>query len=255
MSTKKRPRDSRLYVGIFDAHCPKIHIPTRDACFDFISKNKIAGIVLGGDQLDNEAISHHNKGKISVEASGSVINDFKFCDRELLSPLERLAPKADKTWIDGNHSDWIYQYLEEHPQMKGAIEPDKALRLKERGWRYLRCGSIFKVGKLNWIHGETLTGRYHAQTAVDRYCSNVVYGHFHTVQTAIKILPQDANQRWGAWSMPAMCQLNPTYLRNKPTCWVNGFCLVEYFEGGLFNVNQIIVNKGKFSHGGRIYRG
>jgi hypothetical protein len=255
MSTKKRPTAPRLYVAIFDAHCPKIHIPTRDACLDFMSRNKIDGIVLGGDQNDNEEISHHNKGKTSIEAGGSVTENYILCDQQLLTPLERVSPRADKTWMDGNHCDWAYQYLEEHPQMRGAIEPDKALRLKERGWRYLRCGSIFRVGKLNFIHGETLNGKYHAQTAVDRYCSNVVYGHFHTIQSAIKVLPHDANQRWAAWSMPAMCQLNPTYLRNKPTCWVNGFGIIEFFEGGHFNVSQIVVDKGRFSYGGRVYRG
>jgi hypothetical protein len=253
---KTQPKTSKLYVAAYDIHWPYSHHPTLDAMMDFIKKNRVDGFVFGGDVFDNDHVSHHNRGKIAIEASGSISADTISFDEGLLRPLEAVLPKhCHKVWIEGNHDFWLNEYLEQHPQMTGSIERKKTLDLKARGWKHYECGEIVRVGKLNFIHGETLNGQYHAKTAVDRYCSNVVYGHFHTIQSAIKVLPHDANQRWAAWSMPAMCQLNPTYLRNKPTCWVNGFGIIEFFEGGHFNVSQIVVDKGRFSYGGRIYRG
>jgi hypothetical protein len=248
----KKPK---LYVAAFDLHWPKPHKPTVNAMLDFVRKNNIDGFIFGGDVFDNDHVSHHNKGKISIEASGTIAKDTKTFDDGLFTELNQILPKScRKIWMDGNHDDWLNQYLEQHPQMAGSIERQNTLHLKSRGWEYFPCGSIVRIGRLCFIHGETLGGKYHAQTAVDRYCTNVAYGHFHTMQSAVKILPHNAEQRWVAQSFPAMCGLNPTYLRNKPTAWVNGFGIFEFYDGGFFNMWPVVVTRGRFTFGGRVYK-
>ena len=56
-----------------------------------------------------------------------------------------------------------------------------------------------------------------------------------------------------AWMTPAACDLNPTYLRNRPSAWVNGFVVIERMDGGIFNVYPIIVSGGQCSFGGTVY--
>ncbi len=43
--------------------------------------------------------------------------------------------------------------------------------------------------------------------------------------------------------------LNPAYLKNKPSNWINGFSIIELMPGGTFNVYPVVVTKGKFSSG------
>lgn len=48
---------------------------------------------------------------------------------------------------------------------------------------------------------------------------------------------------------PAACDLNPGYLRNRPSAWVNGFCVIELLDTGNFNLYPIVVSGGQCSLG------
>jgi hypothetical protein len=256
-NAKKRKEASRLYVIGADAHLPKIHKPTRDAMLAYMSKNDIAGFIQLGDPDDNEEISHHNKGKARIEAAGKLSVNTEVCDHEFVSPVENILKKdALKVWFQGNHGAWEDQFVDLYPQLEGTIERHITMRLKQRGWRYIPCGESYKLGKVLFIHGETLKTQFHSKNAVDTYCTNVIYGHFHTLQSYTKVLPQAMDQRWAAWSIPALCDFSKMkYLRGNPISWVNGFGILEVFEGGLFNVTQVVVSRGRFAHGGKVYRG
>lgn len=231
---------------------------------DFISKNnkKIAGFYFGGDQLDNEELSHHNSKKPLYKPAGSYRRNTTGFDASILTPIENiLGPETQRIWQIGNHDDWEYQFVESHPELLGTIERPGLLKLEERGWHIVPCGSGFKVGKLTFIHGETLSGignqasGYHAKKAVETYCGSVVYGHMHSPQSYTKVLPHHQTDKWQAHCAPILGATNPTYLRNRPTAWLNGFIIVEFQENGNFNIYSVVVTNGRFSFGGVVYGG
>lgn len=246
-----------LYVLAFDIHFPKFHKPSFNAMMDFMGRNKIAGFVFGGDQLDNAEISHFNKKKIIFREPGLYAKNTKGFEDNILTPIEKILPKdALKVWIGGNHcgpGGWERQLVEENPELEGTVERDQLYKLAERNWIVVPTGKGYEIGKLLVIHGETLLGGQHAKKAVDNYAQSVVYGHFHTVQSFTKVLPQNKKDKWIGQAMPALCTMNPVYMRNAPHSWVNGFGIVEVDEQGHFNAVPVIVTNGKFRYGNQTY--
>jgi len=229
---------------------------------DFINHNKeqIAGFYFGGDQFDNEEISHHNSNKPLYKPTGQYKKNTVGFDRDILQVIEASLPTdASRVWQIGNHDDWEFQLIEKSPELEGTIERPNLLGLTARGWNVIPCGGSYNIGKLKAIHGEALSGvgnqaaGYHAKKAVEIFCSSIIYGHMHSPQSYTKILPYNQKDKWQAVCAPIMGSTNPGYLRNRPTAWLNGVLIVETFENGNFNVYPVVVSNGRFSFGGKIY--
>lgn len=253
----KRPA---LYLLMYDLHYPKYHAPTVGAAMAFLKENPVDGFIFGGDQLDLECISHHTKGRPLYRTRKAYTNDIEGFRADILDPLERVLPKkAEKVWIIGNHERFEFDLIEEHPELDGAIDHVKLLQLVERGWEIIPLGHRKKLGELNVIHGEILTGignqagMYPSRKAVELYSGNVVAGHTHSPQMFTKVSPVENKKKWQAHIMPIAGATNPGYLRNRPTAWLNGLGIVELHSNGFFNFYPVIVLDGVFSYGGRMY--
>lgn len=252
----------RTAVALYDLHFPKWHKPTVDALFDFLKQNTPDVFILGGDQFDNAAISHHNNNKPLYKEAGSYIRDEEDFEAKFLTPLEDLLPEnCEKIWIIGNHDFWEFEYIEANPELQGLVDRTRSLKLIKRGWKIIPIGHSYKLGKLSFIHGELLTGignqggAYPAKKAVDLYAGNVVGGHVHTCQTFVKVSPADQKHKWIGVIAPCACEVNAHYLRNRPTAWVNGLNITEVAADGNFNNYNCVVTNGKFLYGGKLYGG
>ena len=244
----------------FDVHWPKTHRPTMEALLDFNTATKPDVLVLGGDQFDNACISHHNKSKPFYRPRAAYKNDERTFEAQFLTPLEKSLPKGcQKVWILGNHDDWEFQMVEQHPELEGLIDRVASLGLVERGWTVIQVGCAFRYGKLNYLHGEWLTGfgnqgpSYPSKKLVDTYAGNAVAGHTHAPQCFTRVSPINQTQKHMAWISPILGSLNPEYLRNRPSAWVNGFNTTEFMDGGNFNHYPIITTGGKCCFGGVEY--
>lgn len=249
---------SEMLVVAYDLHFPKVNWPTWDAMMEFLGENEVEGFLFGGDQFHNDPISHHTKGKPLLREVGAYKKEEKKFIEKILDPLDGILGQAEKFWIIGNHDDWEDEMITEQPELDG-IQRKYTLGLEERGWEIIPFGEHKKMGKLTFTHGDAATGignqasLYHAKKMVEMYCGNLVYGHMHSPQSYTKVLPFDSSEKWMSYCMPTLGDTNPKYLENRPTAWLNGFGIVEFQEGGNFNVYPVIVTKGKFSYGGKTY--
>lgn len=255
-----------LWVSVFDLHHPKVHKPTWNVLIDFLASNqdRIAGFYFGGDQFDNEEISHHTSGKPLLRPPGSYKKNTATFESQILGVLDGLIlPDAKKIWQVGNHDAWEQELVERNPELQGTIERPLLLDLEHRGWEVIGLGEHYRLGKLTVLHGEVLSGIgnqasvFHSRRAVENYCSSVLYGHMHSPQTYTKVLPFNHKDKWQAYCAPIAGATNPGYLRNRPTAWLNGFVIVELHDptdpNSNFNVYPITVSEGQFSFGGQVY--
>lgn len=249
------PKPER-YVVVADLHYPDVHQPTWDALWKFLEDDPPQGFVFLGDQFDNHSISHWTNGKPGQRFKRAFVDEERGFDREILKPLDGLlGKKCKKVWVVGNHDDRERELDDLYPELEGCFDRPTNLNLNERGWSVFKLGETFKYGKLYYVHGEALGGQYHSRKAVDLFCRNLVYGHLHSPQSFTKILPQDESQKWTAQCLPILGKTNPDYLEGRPHAWVNGFGVVEYHGEGLFNLYPVVVSRGRFSYGGRIFGG
>ncbi len=256
---KKKPAVKR-YVVMHDLHYPKVDWPTWKAMLALIQDIKPDGFVSGGDQFDNEEISHHTKHKPLYRERGAYKKHTDGFERDILKPLEAVLPKhCEKTYIIGNHDRFEFDLIEEQPELEWLVDHVKLLRLEERGWEIIPLGHAKTVGQLSIIHGEVLTGignqagAFPAKKAVEVYGCNVLAGHTHAPQSFSKISPVEHKKKYMGWIAPVLCDCNPSYLRNRPTAWVNGFTVVELHPNGFFNLYPVIVSGGVCSYGGKLY--
>jgi hypothetical protein len=253
------PKVERWVIG-HDLHFPKYDRRTFLAMFALMRDIRPHGFIFGGDQFDNAEVSHHNKAKTIYHERGSYKRNTERFDAEILRPLESIIGKGEKVWIIGNHDDWERQLIEENPELEGWMERPLALDLEQRGWEIIQLGHTKRLGQLNVIHGEILTGLggqggvFPSRKAVELYGGNVLAGHTHSPQAFTKISPVEQKKKHGGWINPILGATNPDYLRNRPTAWLNGFAVVElYTASGMFNLYPIFVFNGKFAYGGTIY--
>lgn len=250
----------KRYVVGHDLHFPKVHQPTVDCFFEVVQDLQPDGLILGGDQFDNEEISHHNSNKPFYKERRCYMRNQELFEKEFLTPLEKLLPKkCEKTWIIGNHDFWQFQFVEEHPEFEGLIDRESALQLDKRNWEIVPLGHTKKIGELNVTHGEALSGTgnqasgYPARKAVELYGSNVLTGHTHAPQSFAKISPVEQKRKHMGYVNAILGNTNPSYLRNRPTSWLTGFSIVELFAKGFFNCYTVIVSEGLCSYGGKLY--
>jgi hypothetical protein len=249
----------KTWVVAHDLHYPEYSEPTWDAMMEFINDVKPAGFIFGGDQFNNEEISHHTKGKPLYRERASYKRNTTGFAQDILSPLDKSLGKSQKVWIIGNHDRFEHDLIEEQPELEGMIERVEALDLEAKGWKVVPLGHSYKLGELNVIHGEILTGvgnqagAFPAKKAVEIYGSNVLAGHTHAPQSIAKISPVEHKKKYMGWIAPILGECNPSYLRNRPTAWITGFTVVEVRDKGMFNLYPIIVIDGKFSYGGKEY--
>lgn len=252
---------SKIWCVAHDLHYPLTNWPAFKALCDFLSQNKVDGFTFGGDQLDLNCISHHTEGKGLYRLPGSYLKDVKGFDIKILRPIEKLIGKCERIYHIGNHERFEADLIERRPELQDAIDHVKILDLESRGWTVVPLGHNSKIGKLNVCHGEILTGignqagMYPSRKAVDLYGGSVLAGHTHSPQSFAKISPVENVQKHMGWIAPCLCDVNPSYLRNRPTAWVNGFTIVEVQDNGAFNVYPVIITKGTFSFGGKVYGG
>lgn len=244
-----------LFVIAADLHFPKIDRPAWRCLLDYLSRNKVAGFVFLGDQFDNQDISHHTKGKPGLRRRGRFHLDEVEFESQILTPLEKVLSRGCKRfWLEGNHDNWSLELGEEQPELIGKLYRPDNLKLADRGWTVVPLGRAFRYGKLWFAHGETLSGQNHSKKAVETFCRNLVYGHFHSPQSWTKVLPQDQSQKWMSQCVAVLGDTNPSYLEGKPHAWVNGFAIVEYHGSEkTFNLYNVVVSKGRASFGGVIY--
>lgn len=208
----------------------------------------------GGDNLDCGPVSHWLSDKKLTLESLDLSRDTAAYTDLVLKPLAKLKSLKDRYWLIGNHEDWLTQLAEKHPGLRSVLDVRQLLPLDD--WTVVPQGDYVKLGKLYFLHGDTLKGgKSMAEQAVVRYEHNVRFGHFHTYQVATKHSAVDVAQVKTGIAVPGLCHRNPQYGKGAPNAWSTGFCWGYLYPDGTFNDYVTIITKGRFTIHGQTYSG
>jgi hypothetical protein len=226
-----------------------------DAVLQFASDFKPDIFIHGGDLLDLGAVSHWNKSKRKSIEGLRVVEDTRHAKDGLLAPINEVAGDAQKIIILGNHERFLLDLLEDYPGLEGIVDIDQLLGLTESGWTVIPQGGVAKIGKLHFMHGDTLGGRYHANAAILAYERSIRYGHFHTFQSATKISAIDITDARTSIAVPCLCKKAPGYGRSAPNSWLTGFLYGYIFPDGSYNDSVVVITNNRFAVNGKVYKG
>ena len=240
---------------------PDIHHPYHDkgsirAVFEFLEDygKELSYLVLLGDQMDMQSMSHWLEGKTRILEGKRLVKEYENFDRDILTPIEEMLSKnCKKIFFIGNHEDWVNQMIDKDPvRLEGLAEIDRNLQLKKRGWKIIPFNKTYKLGKLTLCHG-LYTNQYHARKMVDVFSKSVIYGHTHSLQEFCKSTPIDVADVHKGKSIGCLCNLNPIFMKNRANNWVHAFSIVYLYNKGWFNEYTVNIIRGKFAWGNKIY--
>lgn len=241
-------------VLLSDIHYPRHDVQSLTALEEFMADYQPDEIVYMGDQLTLESISSWNRRKPLIKEGQRLLNEYKGFDKEILRRHESITgPNCKRVFMIGNHEQRLHWYVEEYPELEGLIDIDYNLKLTERGYEIIEYNNVYKIGKLNVIHG-FYWNKYHSWKTLDVFEGNVVYGHVHNPQMFCKLSPIDQKGYHMATCLPCLSTTKPDYQENAPNAWVNGFGIVEHMPSTkLFNLYTVIINNGSFMYNGKCY--
>jgi hypothetical protein len=208
--------------------------------------------ILGGDMLDCGCISHHNHGRPGQTEGLRLLADAEEGRKRFIEPVEKIC-KGECVYITGNHEQWLRKLTDELPTLEGIVDLQHLLKLNK--WTIIPQGGVFNLGKLTFMHGDTISGGEHvAKSAVISYERSIRFGHFHCFQTYSKNSPIEYKNAKTGIAVPCLCSKSPGYIAGRPNRWIQGFNYGYIDDKGFFNDYIPIILDGKTVINGKEYK-
>lgn len=260
---KKAMKEGRIMKAIVIPDC---QVPYHDeksmaVVEKYMADNKWDYYINLGDFVDYFTISKYNVGNPGILEGKTILNE---CDqaREILERHLKILRKNNKDvkayLLEGNHERRAYDFVSRNPTLKGIIEPENALKLKENGVKYLRSWSHnenLTIGHATFTHGR-YTNQHHSKKMVDNFETNVFYGHNHDTNCYNKVSLGSKHSKVGQ-SLGCLCDYpkDVDYMKGSPSNWQQAVTTFYFMPDGTFTyyVSRIINNKF-VSPDGKLYK-
>ncbi len=228
---------SRCVAVLPDMHEPFADRRAVDTAIDHIfARHSPTDLMLPGDTADLYEFSRFAgtaKALPDNEIHGVVYR---------LEDLAKTFKDCRKWFLMGNHERRFVRYIQTSaPKLArifGASVPE-IFQLERLGFTFHdnmesweRTGEFFKIGKLNYIHGDELGGCgfvHMAENMAKKYRGNILFGHAH-VSDASKPQRDINRQVCKVWGMGCLHTTRPGY-RAGANHFL-GFAVVEYDADG-----------------------
>lgn len=178
-----------------------------------------------------------------------------------LDQIDKLWPRAHKTFIEGNHEWRLARYLDaKAPELSHSIDLPTLLKLDRRkNWAfapYSPTQLVRVAGSKLWARHEPLAGGVlpaHG-TVIKAGCS-IIYGHVHTAQ-ASQVVMANGDTHIGISVGWLGNDKNPAFAYVKGHHqWSLGFGVVTVLDSGDFFVETARIINNKTLVNGRVIRG
>lgn len=235
-----------------------IHVPFQnkwllDGVFKLMSDEKFDGIILAGDVIDMVSLARQNVGKDSPYTLWEEYLEAAKLRKQIDQLME---DGSEKIWLNGNHEDRIYRFLEmsENKKLGSAlIGIDKGVGLTENSWKYL---ANWKEDKVTINDCDIKHGQYLGKHPCVKHCDvssrigrDVMFFHSHRFGFY-------SNGIRKAWNLGMLGDIDSDGFKyvssDSRQEWGNGFgVLIE--DGGRNSVTPIECTKRNFWFYGKKY--
>lgn len=247
--------DERMRVIVPDSHGCYIDPKAAAAFLEDLKVIDPDEIVFLGDHVDVSGMYSAHPPNYARDLDYSYEADLASAEA-FLDAIQRRAPRARGVYLEGNHEQHVERAIArtQHHARDALAQldlqsPDKRLRLRDRGLRYVRMAECYdglsipgtvRLGKCHFTHGFSAS-KFATAQHVTRYGANVVHGHTHRVQEyGTRTVASDAI---GGWSPGTLALLQPLYMHTTPTEWRHGYAIqASDRRGNFLHINIPIVN-------------
>ena len=213
-----------------------------------------------GDMLEGESVSHwrwKRKKRPPLEYQIPLIEKEIEEANKGIDQIDEALDKAgvkEKHITMGNHDQWFEHFVEEYPfltqyKFKNVIKAD------ERVYKITECGKLLKMGKLHFYHGHHFAGVQHTRNHLLRYGCNLIYGHHHDIQQSSVTHIDGTKSAWSIGCLKRMDSETNHWLGGREHNWSHGFAVIDFYDGGFFNVQPIVIQNGRTSIWGQMIEG
>jgi len=244
----KQPNYKKV-VFVSDIHAPYQDNKAIKALRSFIRWYQPNEIIFLGDVVDFYAVSSFTKDpsraiKLQEEIDEAV---------DILDRICKLAPKAKKYFLKGNHEHRMQKYLwSKAAELSGLrnLQIPRLLKLDELKIQYIENGKM-RYHDMMVKHGN-IVRKFSAYSANGEFQSvglSGVSGHTHRMGMFFHT-NESGNYVW--MECGHLCDDNQEYMEGSTANWQKGFGIGFYKNSGShrFNVNLIPIVNGKAMWGG-----
>jgi len=232
-----------------DSHAPD-HDEVATRCAIKLGRFYRPDLILSlGDVGEYGSVSSFSKGKPKLLEGMRILDDVESAVG-YLNLMSTINPKAERVCLMGNHEARVERFIQENPQTDGLMSVSS--EYEKAGWKTIPENIPYEIcRKLIAIHG-VAWGKYAAARHLEMYSKSTLFGHVHKPQSHPHTFYDGVKM---AWSCPCLGDLNPNYLRNKPTAYVHGCVLIDVLDNDTFHLDTVLIFDGVTSRFGSIFDG
>lgn len=214
------------WLCLFDLHIPFHEIAPIESAIKYGQREKVTGILLGGDAMDCAAVSHWpSTARRDLDAEIELFVDF-------LDFLRNEFPNAKIVYKFGNHEARLPRFLSaKAPELMGMplAMMESVFGFEDRGIDLVESQNFVMASTLPILHGDEVHRGFSravnpARGLFLKAKSWALCGHFHT--TSEHTERSIRNKILTCWSIGCLCDLNPEYALVNSHNW--GCCIVEH---------------------------
>ena len=232
----------KTVISLFDIHYPyNINL---DPVYKFIRDNRPDEIILGWDMIDCEWVSKFFKWN-PEEWLVKTIQEIRWFEKIL---KELVRNKAKIIYMLWNHEYRIYEAINNTPLLNEVINIKKEYKDYIDEWvDYNKYYKVWPLYYIHWTYHNDAFAKKHALM----YQKNIRMWHLHKIQEYSMATPINEKAISSKW-IPCLCELNPDYMKNKPSAWDNGFN-IAYIDWDNYNDYTIVINDWWFIYNWKKY--
>jgi len=251
----------KRYIVTPDKHFPLADMKAISVVCQAIEIIKPDGYIDLGDTGEWASVSrfqYKNKKQPPLEVQLPIICKDVEQVNEGMDIIDKSLDRAkvkERHFVQGNHEEWLNNFVEEHPYLAKDFLVPNALKLKERGYKFHKLGKMLKIGKLNFYHGHHYASVHHARNHLIRLGGNVMYGHHHDIQQSSVTHIDGVKSAWSIGCLKDMGSEANGWLGNRQHNWQHAFAIVDFYHSGFFTVHVVQIVNGRTSLWGQVIQG
>lgn len=238
-----------IIASISDVHCPFHDVSALSACMKLLKEVQPSRLYINGDFIDFYALSRFSKDPARALELQSELN----AAHRVLAALRNTLPKTRFVYLQGNHEERFYKYLNSNaPALRylDALDLRQLMGLGELGVEWEPEMRVIQ-GRVGITHG-CLLSSISGQTVrkhIDKWgLPHMIVGHCHS----LGVYHQRRMIQHVGYEQGCLCRMDPEY--DPYPNWQQGFAIGEVLKNSV-NIELVQIHDGVCRYSGKTYRG